>query len=80
MESTRADRLQNELEHMTVHNRELVRLNAQLKVSYQVGIICVLKVAVHQFNEIHTFASSFIFYTMVFCTGVLQYAFCFVYR
>ena len=39
-----------------------------------------IKEAMHQFNEIHDFASSFIFSTMVFCTGVLQYAFCFVYR
>ena len=34
-----------------------------------------IKVAVRQFNEIHEFVSSFIFSTMVFCTGVLQYAF-----
>ena len=33
-------------------------------------------VVVRQFNEIHNFASSFIFCTKVFCTGVLQYAFC----
>ena len=44
------------------------------------GESVVVKVAVRQFNEIHNFASSFIFCTMVFCTGVLQYAFCFVYR
>ena len=38
-----------------------------------------IKVAVRQFNEIHDFPSSSIFSTMVFCTGVIQYACCFVY-
>ena len=36
MESTRAERLQNELEHLTVQNRELERINAQLKSANQV--------------------------------------------
>ena len=37
-ESTRADRLQNELEHMTAQNRGLEKINLQLKVSNQICI------------------------------------------
>ena len=42
MESTRADRLQNELEHMTAQNREMERMNAQLSISNQVNTACRL--------------------------------------
>ena len=51
-----------------------------LLIAYVTKIYGQIKVAMRQFNEIQNFANSFIFCTIVFCTGVLQYAFCFVYR
>ena len=45
METNRADRLQNEIEHMTAQNRELERTIAQLKHSNQVLAQNALNVA-----------------------------------